>query len=54
VGRSQDAVFVLRKFNRDMWRRVLPRAAIVFGVLITFVWMAFLAYGFVAVISWAI
>jgi hypothetical protein len=45
---------VLSKFNRDIWRRVLPRLAIVLGVLITFVWMAFLAYEFVAVISWAI
>jgi hypothetical protein len=45
---------VLTKFNRDIWRRVLPRLAIIFGVIITFMWMALLAYGFVAVISWAI
>jgi hypothetical protein len=45
---------VLTKFNPDTWRRVLSRLAIIFGVLITFVWMAFLAYEVVAVISWAI
>jgi len=45
---------VLTKFNWDVWRRVLPRAALVLGIVVTFFWMALLAYGFIAVISWAI
>jgi len=53
---------MLTKLNRDLWRRALGRCALVFGVLITVVfgmfltfgWIALLAHGFRALISWAI
>lgn len=53
---------MLTKLNWDIWRQALQRLAIifgvtvtvVFGVIITFAWMALLAHGFAAFISWVI
>lgn len=45
---------MLPKLNWDFWRRVLPRVALLLGVGVTFLWMALLAYGIVALISWVI
>ena len=53
-GRWQSALVVPTKFNRDSWGRLWTLAVLVFGVVITFTWMALLVYGFAALISWAI
>lgn len=62
VGVLVECPVVLTKLKRDIWRRALHRLAILFGmivtigfgVIITFAWMALLAHGFAALISWAI
>jgi hypothetical protein len=52
----------LRTLDRNSWRPVLQRLAIILGVgvtmmvavIVTFAWLALLARGFTALVSWAI
>lgn len=54
MGALAECPVVLTKFNGDSWRKVWTLAVLAFGVIITFAWIALLAYGFAALISWAI